>query len=113
MARYECFSRSTTAGDRLLPIARQALEGQGFKILSELGDSMRLVDGRPARRLRDRVVVVLDERRQADGHELLCVVSNEAIPGSGDGRCRDSFNNLVALFRGLPGVEVEWSEAVA
>ena len=113
MARYECFTRSTGAADRLLPIARQALEGQGFKILFELGDSMRLVDGRPARRLRERVVVVLDERRQADGHELQCVVSNEAIPGSGSNRCLDSFNNLVTLFRNLPGVEVEWSEAVA
>lgn len=113
MARYECFTRSTGAEDRLLPIARQALEGEGFKILSELGDSMRLVDGRPARRLRERVVVVLDERRQADCRELQCVVSNEAIAGSGDNRCRDSFDNLVTLFRSLPGVVVEWSEAVA
>ena len=113
MARYECFTRSTGAEDRLLPIASQALERQGFKILFELGDSMRLVDGQPTRRLRERVVVVLDERRQPEGHELQCVVSNEAIPGRANNRCRDSFDNLVTLFRSLPGVVVEWSEAVA
>jgi len=106
MARYECFSRAED-GAMLLPVATKALESEGFKLRSAIGESVSLIDMTPSKRLRDRVVVVLDQNRSEDGRaELQCVVSNEAIAGSGSNRCLDTFEQLLNLFSALPGVEV-------
>ena len=113
MARYECFSR-TQDGAMLLPLATKALESEGFKLRSALGESVSLIDMKPSKRLRDRVVVVLDQNRSGDGRaDLQCVVSNEAIAGSGNNRCLDTFKQLVNLFTALPGVEVDSPMALA
>ena len=45
MARFECFSRTQRPDMDLLPIATEALQSQGFKVRSAIGESISLVTG--------------------------------------------------------------------
>ena len=80
MARFECFSRTQRSDMDLLPIATEALQSQGFKVRSAIGESISLVDSQPVKRLRDRAIVLLDQHTNPDGQrELQCVISNDSI----------------------------------
>ena len=50
MARFECFSRTQRPDMDLLPIATEALQSQGFKVRSAIGESISLVDSQPVKR---------------------------------------------------------------
>ena len=112
MARYECFSRSQQIEVDLLPLAREALESQGFKVRSALGESLSMIDTQPVRRLRERTVVILDQNRTHSGNaELQCVITNEAISSGPDCRCRNAFEHLLGCLHNAPYVEVETAAA--
>ena len=108
MARYECFSRATQPEISLLVCATEALELSGFKVRSAKGASTSLIDAAPVQRIRDRVVVQLDQSKNEAGlAELQCVVCNEAIATSKQNPCRDVFDILIQLFKNHPGVELD------
>jgi len=108
MARYECFSRATQPEISLLLCATEALELSGFKVRSVKGASTSLIDAAPVQRIRDRVVVQLDQTKNDAGlAELQCVVCNEAIATSKQNPCRDVFDILIQLFNNHPGVELD------
>ena len=112
MARYECFSRTQQTDQELLPLAKEALESQGFKVRSVMGDSLSMIDTQPVKRLRDRVVVILDQNRTTSGsQELQCVMSNEAITNGADCRCKDAFNFLLGQLHAVPDIQVETAAA--
>ena len=112
MARYECFSRTQQTDQELLSLAKEALESQGFKVRSVMGDSLSMIDTQPVKRLRDRVVVILDQNRTTSGsQELQCVMSNEAITNGADCRCKDAFNFLLGQLHAVPDVQVETAAA--
>ncbi len=108
MARYECFSRATQPEISLLLCATEALELSGFKVRSAKGASTSLIDGATVQRIRDRVVVQLDQTKNDSGlAELQCVVCNEAIATSKQNPCRDVFDILIQLFNNHPGVKLD------
>ena len=108
MARYECFSRATQPEISLLLCATEALELSGFKVRSAKGASISLIDAAPVQRIRERVVVQLDQTKNDAGlAELQCVVCNEAIATSKQNPCRDVFDILIQLFNNHPGVELD------
>ena len=112
MARFECFSRTQRPDMDLLPIATEALQSQGFKVRSAIGESISLVDSQPVKRLRDRAVVLLDQHTNRDGQrELQCVISNDSISRSPDCRCHGVFRQLLGQFEAMPDVVVEAAAA--
>ena len=104
MARYECFSRSGQGGDSLITPATKALEQIGFKVRSSAEGSISLIETAPVQRLRDRVLVQMD---QTPNNELQCVVSNEAIATSKHNPCLAAFQTLINSLNSLQGVEVD------
>ena len=65
-------------------------------------------DVAPVQRIRERVVVQLDQSKNDAGlAELQCVVCNEAIATSKQNPCRDAFDILIQLFKNHPGVELD------
>ena len=112
MARFECFSRTQRPDMDLLPIATEALQSQGFKVRSAIGESLSLVESQPVKRLRDRAVVLLDQHTNPDGQrELQCVISNDSISSSPDCRCHGVFRQLLGQFEAMPDVVVEAAAA--
>ena len=108
MARFECFTRSIDQNQALLPVATKALEAEGFKVRSSLDTSVSLIDAGPVKRMRERVVVQLNENRCINGFsELQCVFSNESISSGPNCRALTSFQYLLEMLQNLPNVFVE------
>jgi hypothetical protein len=108
MARYECFIRSIEPNQNLLQVATKALEAEGFKVRSSLVTSVSLIDAGPVKRMRERVVVQLDENRCISGFsELQCVLINESISSGPNCRALTTFENLRKLLQNLPNVVVQ------
>lgn len=108
VARYECFSKATQPEISLLLCATEALKLRGFKVRIANGASTSLIDAAPVKRIRDRVVVQLDQSKNDAGlAELQCVVCNEAIATSKQNPCLDAFDILIQLFKNHPGVELD------